>query len=88
MTNWGSRLGISRIVESFFMSNRAMDDRVRPLSVAERLGASVIGGTLACWNQPIEVIRVKVLANEDSLISNVFSCRCNHKLRTLQGQLK
>jgi hypothetical protein len=60
MTNWGSRLGISRIVESALMEQRPANDRVRPLSVAERLGASVIGGTLACWNQPIEVIRVQV----------------------------
>jgi hypothetical protein len=60
MTNWGSRLGISRIVESTLMEQRPANDRVRPLSVAERLGASVIGGTLACWNQPIEVIRVQV----------------------------
>ncbi len=60
MTNWGSRLGISRIVESAMMSARDPSDRKRPLSKLERLGASVVGGTLACWNQPIEVIRVKV----------------------------
>ena len=75
MTNWGSRLGISRIVESLFMSNRALGDRARPLSVAERLGASVIGGTLACWNQPIEVIRVKVFQS-----SAVLSVMVTHFL--------
>lgn len=42
------------------MNARDPSDRKRPLAVSERLGASVIGGTLACWNQPIEVIRVKM----------------------------
>jgi hypothetical protein len=59
MTNWGSRLGISRIVESFFR-NLNGGDKSKKLSTGERLLASVIGGTLACWNQPIEVIRVNV----------------------------
>lgn len=68
MTNWGSRLGISRIVESTISSRRPESDRKKPLSVAERLGASVIGGALACWNQPIEVIRVKVCLSKS--ISN------------------
>ncbi|KAJ3307141.1 Mitochondrial DNA replication protein yhm2 [Kappamyces sp. JEL0829] len=66
MTNWGSRLGISRIVESSLMNIRDPNDRKRPLSTAERLSASVVGGALACWNQPIEVIRVKM----QSLVSD------------------
>jgi hypothetical protein len=60
MTNWGSRLGISRIIESTIQGMRDPSEAKWPLAVKERLGASVIGGFLACWNQPIEVIRVKV----------------------------
>eukprot|EP01126_Amoeba_proteus_P001990 TRINITY_DN10624_c0_g1_i1.p1 TRINITY_DN10624_c0_g1~~TRINITY_DN10624_c0_g1_i1.p1 ORF type:complete len:304 (-),score=33.31 TRINITY_DN10624_c0_g1_i1:158-1069(-) len=56
MTNWGSRIGISRLSESLFKGN----DQDRKLTVYERLLASVIGGALGCWNQPIEVIRVEM----------------------------
>ena len=60
MTNWGSRLGISRITEATLAGMRPPDERNKPLSVSERLFASVVGGALACWNQPIEVIRVEM----------------------------
>ncbi|KAJ1673195.1 hypothetical protein EV182_005712, partial [Spiromyces aspiralis] len=53
MTNWGSRLGISRITENVIRGK----DKNRKLSVPERILASAIGGALACWNQPLEVIR-------------------------------
>ncbi|KAJ1971473.1 hypothetical protein H4R35_005238 [Dimargaris xerosporica] len=56
MTNWGSRLGIARITESLFKGQ----DKSRKLTTSERLMASVVGGALACWNQPIEVIRVEM----------------------------
>ncbi|KAL2916573.1 hypothetical protein HK105_204006 [Polyrhizophydium stewartii] len=59
-TNWGSRLGIARITESTITGFRPVERRGEPLSVAERLFASVVGGALACWNQPIEVIRVEM----------------------------
>ncbi|KAJ3033984.1 hypothetical protein HDV00_005603 [Rhizophlyctis rosea] len=60
MTNWGSRLGIARITESIITSMRPPEDRARKLSTSERLFASVVGGALGCWNQPIEVIRVEM----------------------------
>lgn len=78
MTNWGSRLGISRIVESIFMNMRDANDQGGSLSVKERLGASIIGGGVACWNQPIEVIRVKVFYDRDDIYREI---RCNPKLR-------
>lgn len=56
MTNWGSRLGISRITEGIFKGS----NQERRLSVGEKLAASVVGGALGCWNQPIEVIRVEM----------------------------
>ncbi|KAI9205811.1 mitochondrial carrier domain-containing protein [Polychytrium aggregatum] len=60
MTNWGSRLGIARVTESMLLSMRSPEDKKRPLAVSERILSSVIGGALACWNQPIEVIRVEM----------------------------
>lgn len=70
MTNWGSRIGISRITENIMMtmgpSNKdekgetSKGDGKRKLSTGEKLLASVIGGALGCWNQPIEVIRVEM----------------------------
>ncbi|KAJ2004587.1 hypothetical protein GGI04_000769 [Coemansia thaxteri] len=56
MTNWGSRFGISRVTESIFRGS----DTTRPLTTLERLASSTIGGALACWNQPLEVIRVEM----------------------------
>ena len=55
-TNWGSRFGFSRVVESLIRGNQ----KDRKLSKFERLMSSAIGGGLACWNQPIEVIRVEM----------------------------
>jgi len=56
MTNWGSRFGISRLTEELFRGS----DKSRKLSASERITASVVGGALACWNQPIEVVRVEM----------------------------
>lgn len=56
MTNWGSRFGIARLTEALIKGN----DKNRKLAVHEKLLASVVGGALACWNQPIEVIRVEM----------------------------
>lgn len=36
------------------------EDRGRKLNVSEKLTASVVGGALGCWNQPLEVIRVEM----------------------------
>jgi hypothetical protein len=55
-TNWGSRFGISRVVERIM---RGKDD-MRSLSNSERLLSSVIGGGLSIWNHPAEVCRVEM----------------------------
>ncbi|KAI8906725.1 mitochondrial carrier domain-containing protein [Gorgonomyces haynaldii] len=60
LTNWGSRLGIARITESTILELRPVDQRNKKLTTGERLIASIVGGALACWNQPIEVIRVEM----------------------------
>lgn len=49
-------LGISRITEVIMKGN----NKHRKLSTGEKLTASVIGGALGCWNQPLEVIRVEM----------------------------
>lgn len=54
-TNWGSRFGFSRVVERVFKRGEE-----RQLTRGERLASSALGGGLACWNQPIEVIRVEM----------------------------
>ena len=56
MTNWGSRFGIARVTETIMRRG----DSKRRLSTGEQLLASVVGGFLGCWNQPIEVIRVEM----------------------------
>jgi len=73
MTNWGSRFGISRIVEDLIhktkrklISNNNKQENTKnkidnkKLSPIEKILASGIGGALSCWNQPIEVIRVEL----------------------------
>lgn len=58
-TNWGSRLGLSRLAEESIRNIRKKDNST-PLSPLEKIGASAIGGGLSIWNQPIEVIRVEM----------------------------
>lgn len=56
MTNWGSRLGIARFTEGLMVRG----DSSRQLTVLEKIGSSAIGGALACWNHPLEVVRVEM----------------------------
>ena len=55
-TNWGSRFGISRAAEDMLRGG----DARKKLSTVERLSAAAVGGSLACWNHPIEVIRIEL----------------------------
>jgi hypothetical protein len=61
-SNWGLRLGIARFVEQTMQRMQSPEDRAahKPLSFAQKILASTIGGTLGCLNQPIEVIRVEM----------------------------
>ncbi|KAF9896118.1 Mitochondrial DNA replication protein yhm2, partial [Lobosporangium transversale] len=58
-TNWGSRLGLSRLAEESIHKIRGTDHS-KPLNAWEKIAASAIGGGLSIWNQPIEVIRVEM----------------------------
>ncbi|CCJ30200.1 unnamed protein product [Pneumocystis jirovecii] len=59
MTNWGSRIGFSRLIESqikVFKNKNPSEE----LSALEKILASFLAGGLSCWNQPVEVIRVEM----------------------------
>ncbi|KAI8898080.1 mitochondrial carrier domain-containing protein [Globomyces pollinis-pini] len=87
LTNWGSRLGISRLVESTIVSLRPESTRSQKLSILERLTSSVIGGALACWNQPIEVIRVNMQSQikDSSRPANMTIASCAKWIWKEQG---
>ncbi|KAJ8099336.1 mitochondrial carrier domain-containing protein [Lipomyces tetrasporus] len=58
-TNWASRFGLSRLTEVVIrrVTGKAED---APLSAYEKILASVFGGGLSAWNQPIEVVRIEM----------------------------
>lgn len=58
-TNWGSRFGLTRLVETPI--HQASGKREgQALSFSEKVLAASIAGGLSAWNQPIEVIRVEM----------------------------
>lgn len=60
MTNWGSRFGLSRLSEEGIRKFTGKTDPSQKLSVWEKILASMVGGGLSAWNQPIEVVRVEM----------------------------
>lgn len=58
-TNWGSRFGFARLAESSLRKAKGIREGEK-LGAADKILASTIGGALATWNQPIEVVRVEV----------------------------
>ncbi|QSL67144.1 hypothetical protein MERGE_001533 [Pneumocystis wakefieldiae] len=59
MTNWGSRIGFTRLIESKIKMIKNKDNSEQ-LSPIEKVICSSIAGGLSCWNQPIEVIRIEM----------------------------
>ncbi|CAK7894680.1 citrate/oxoglutarate carrier protein [[Candida] anglica] len=59
MTNWGSRFGFSRLAEDGIKKLTGKGEKDK-LNAVEKIAASVVGGGLSAWNQPIEVIRVEM----------------------------
>ncbi|KAJ9102538.1 Mitochondrial DNA replication protein yhm2 [Naganishia friedmannii] len=59
MTNWGSRMGFARLAESSIRSIKGKREG-ESLGALDKIFASSIGGALATWNQPIEVVRVEM----------------------------
>ncbi|KWU45939.1 mitochondrial carrier [Rhodotorula sp. JG-1b] len=58
-TNWSSRIGIARAAEQT-IKELGHKKPGEPLTPAEKVTASAIGGALGCWNHPLEVIRVEM----------------------------
>ncbi|OCH95833.1 mitochondrial carrier [Obba rivulosa] len=58
-TNWGSRMGFARLAEDMIRKTKGKGEHEK-LSALEKIAASSIGGALATWNQPIEVVRVEM----------------------------
>ncbi|THG98385.1 hypothetical protein EW026_g3802 [Hermanssonia centrifuga] len=58
-TNWGSRMGFARLAESTIRDVRGKG-KDEKLGALDKILASSIGGALATWNQPIEVVRVEM----------------------------
>ncbi|TFK36846.1 mitochondrial carrier domain-containing protein [Crucibulum laeve] len=58
-TNWGSRMGFARLAETTIRKVRGKGEN-DTLGAFDKILASSIGGALATWNQPIEVVRVEM----------------------------
>jgi len=58
-TNWGSRMGFARLAESWIRKAQGKTES-DSLSAFEKIASSSVGGALATWNQPIEVVRVEM----------------------------
>ncbi|KAN0100507.1 Mitochondrial carrier domain containing protein [Tylopilus felleus] len=58
-TNWGSRMGFARLAETVIRDVRGKSEQDKS-SAMDKILASSIGGALATWNQPIEVVRVEM----------------------------
>ena len=52
-------IGLTRLAETSIMKVRGKED-VKSLGALDKILSSSLGGALATWNQPIEVIRVEV----------------------------
>ncbi|KAF9270077.1 putative YHM2-protein of the mitochondrial carrier family [Marasmius fiardii PR-910] len=69
-TNWGSRMGFARLAESTIRKIRGKTES-QNLSAMDKILASSIGGALATWNQPIEVVRVEMQSMVKDAAANV-----------------
>ncbi|KAL0241990.1 tricarboxylate carrier [Cryptococcus deuterogattii 99/473] len=58
-TNWGSRFGFARLAEAGLRNVKGIKEGEK-LGAMDKILASTLGGALATWNQPIEVVRVEM----------------------------
>jgi len=59
MANSRFSMGFARLAESSIRKAQGKSEK-DSLSALEKIAASTVGGALATWNQPIEVVRVEV----------------------------
>ena len=78
-------MGFARLAETSIkkIKGKTETDNLGPV---DKILASTIGGALATWNQPIEVIRVEVLSLSILVwvmgFFLIIKCRCNRWQRT------
>ena len=69
-------IGLARFAETSIAKVRGKQDG-QSLGPLDRVLSSSIGGALATWNQPIEVIRVEVFSHQTFLCPVlIVGCRC------------
>jgi hypothetical protein len=54
ISGWASRMGIAKFTEGQIRKWSKVSPSEN-LAVSQKILASVVGGTLSCWNQPFEV---------------------------------
>ena len=60
--SWASRFGITRFTqEAIVRAKYGKDADLSRATAIDKAMASITGGALSCWNQPIEVIRVEMV---------------------------
>jgi len=69
-TNWGSRMGFARLAETGIRKIRGKSE-ADSLGALDKIVASSIGGALATWNQPIEVVRIEMQSMVKNAAANV-----------------
>jgi Mitochondrial carrier protein len=66
-------IGLTRLVENTILKARGKKDN-QSLGAMDKMLSSSIGGALATWNQPIEVIRVEVFVAYIHCVLSSMSC--------------
>src|SRR5579862_2573917 len=59
MTNWGSRMALSRLAEQMLRKATGKQQHDK-LTAVDKIACSALGGGLSCWNQPIEVCPLSI----------------------------
>jgi len=77
-------MGFARLAESMIRKARGKGENDR-LTPYEKIGASTVGGALATWNQPIEVIRVEVRSKLVLVLGLVNSNGSYHNTDAVNG---
>ncbi len=66
-------MGFARLAENMIRSARGKKEG-ESLGALDKIASSTIGGALATWNQPIEVVRVEVGLERDKYLQRLRLC--------------